>query len=138
MYTYLHVEQRLDADRAIIEKRKQDRQDLHLYNKVAIITDKTFNNYQGFDLAVFDERNLEVSPSVDVMKVLKTDRLFNFKKALADHYSLQQENVRLWSILYRQNKTVRVDHVLTGNDDRQSNSHMHAYFVSQTDIYYSY
>lgn len=116
----VYIEQRLDAERAILEKRKQDRQDMHLYNKVAIVTDKSFEEYQGFDLAVFDDRYMEVSPAVDIIKVPKMDKVSNFKLTLADHYKLKPDQFRLWSILYRQNRTVRVDHVLTANDDRQS------------------
>lgn len=114
------LERRLDEERALLEKRKQDRQDMHLYNKIAIITDKSFTDYQGFDLAVFDDRFMEVSPAVDVLKALKSTKVSAFKQAIAEHYKLSAEQFRLWSILYRQNRTVRVDHVLIASDDRQS------------------
>jgi ubiquitin carboxyl-terminal hydrolase 7 len=114
------LERRLDAEKATIEKRKQDRQDMHLNVKVAVVTDDSFKDYQGFNLAVFDDRYLEVSPHVDVFKAPKTDKISAFKQKIVEHYKLEPEKFRLWSILYRQNKTVRVDQALSLADERQS------------------
>ncbi|CAO0793297.1 unnamed protein product [Mucor circinelloides] len=116
----VHLKRRLDDEKATIEKRKQDRQDMHLNVKVAVVTDESFQDYQGFNLAVFDDRYLEVSPHVQVFKAPKTEKISAFKQQLVDHYKLEPERFRLWSILYRQNKTVRVDQVLSPADERQT------------------
>ena len=71
-------------------------------------------------MAVFDDRNLEASPNVDIFKALKTEKISTFKQQLVEHYNLEPERFRLWSILYRQNKTVRVDQPLTSADERLS------------------
>ncbi|KAI8330654.1 hypothetical protein EDC96DRAFT_452112 [Choanephora cucurbitarum] len=113
-------QRRLDDERATIEKRKQDRQDMHLNVKVAVVTDESFTDYQGFNLAVFDDRYLEVSPHVDVFKTPKTEKISVLKQQLMDHYHLEPNQFRLWSILFRQNKTVRVDHTLTPADERST------------------
>lgn len=114
------LERRLDDEKATIEKIKQDRQDMHLNVKVAVVTDGSFKDYQGFNLAVFDDRYLEVSPHVDVFKAPKTEKINAFKQQIIDHYKLEPERFRLWNILYRQNKTVRVDQVLSSAEERQS------------------
>lgn len=116
----VHLKQRLDAERAMIEKRKQDRQDMQLNDKVAVVTDKSFEQYQGFNMAGFDDRFMEVSQGVDVFKVPKADKISTFKEQLVDHYNLDPENFRLWSFVYRQNKMIRVDDVLTAADERTS------------------
>ncbi|KAI8347676.1 hypothetical protein BD560DRAFT_493139 [Blakeslea trispora] len=116
----IHLKRRLDDERATLEKRKQDRQDMHLHVKVAIVTDESFTDYQGFSLAVFDDHYLEVSPHVDVFKTPKNDKVSALKQQLMDHYHFAPNQFRLWSILYRQNRTVRVDHLLTPADERST------------------
>lgn len=69
---------------------------------------------------MFDDRYLEATPTVDIFKALKTEKISSFKQQLIDHYQLDPERFRLWSILYRQNKTVRVDQPLTSADERSS------------------
>jgi ubiquitin carboxyl-terminal hydrolase 7 len=119
-YSPFCLERRLDDEKATIEKRKQDRQDMHLNVKVAVVTDDSFKDYQGFNLAIFDERYLEVSPHVDVFKAPKTDKISAFKQQIVDHYKIELERFRLWSVLYRQNGTIRVDQALSSADERQS------------------
>lgn len=82
------------------------------------MTDESFEDYQGFNLAVFDDRFLEVSPHVQVFKAPKTEKISAFKQQLIDHYKLSPDRFRLWSILYRKNKTVRVDQPLEAADER--------------------
>lgn len=84
------------------------------------MTDDSFKEYQGFNLAAFDDRYLEASDNVDIFKALKTEKISAFKQQLIDHYKVEPERFRLWSILYRQNKTVRVDQPLSLADERTS------------------
>ncbi|KAI7896456.1 uncharacterized protein EV154DRAFT_239233 [Mucor mucedo] len=113
-----HLKRRLDDEKATIEKRKKDRLDMQLNVKVAVVTDDSFKEYQGFNLAAFDDRYLEASDNVDIFKALKTEKISAFKQQLIDHYKVEPERFRLWSILYRQNKTVRVDQPLSLADER--------------------
>jgi ubiquitin carboxyl-terminal hydrolase 7 len=94
--------------------------DLRRISFSQVVTDESFKEYQGFNLAVFDDRSLEVSPHVQIFKALKSEKISTFKQQLVDHYKLDPEKFRLWSILYRQNKTVRVDQPLTSADERSS------------------
>ncbi|KAI8991002.1 hypothetical protein BDF20DRAFT_903898 [Mycotypha africana] len=116
----VHLKRRLDDERATIEKRKQDRQDMHLNVKAAVITDKAFEDYQGFNLAVFDDRSIEASPRVDIFKEPKTEKISAFKEKLMAHYQLEPDTFRLWNIVYRQNKTIRIDQLLTAAEEKQS------------------
>lgn len=114
------LEQRLDAERAMIEKRKQDRQDMQLNVKVAVVTNDSFKQYQGFNLVKFDDRYMEVSEGVDIFKVPKVDKISTLKEQLVNHYQLEPDNFRLWSFIHRQNKLLRVDDLLTAADERLS------------------
>ncbi|KAI8877977.1 cysteine proteinase [Backusella circina FSU 941] len=114
----VHLKKRLDDEKAKLERRKKDKLDMQLHVKVAVVNDKSFNDYQGFDIGVFDDRGLEVSPGVDIFKALKTEKLSTFKQNLMEHYKMEADQFRLWTILYRQNKTIRVDQPLSIQEDR--------------------
>ncbi|KAG1172248.1 hypothetical protein G6F70_001903 [Rhizopus microsporus] len=114
----VHLKRRLDDEKAMIEKRKKERQDMQHNVKVAVITDDSLKDYQGFNLAVFDDRYLEVSPHVEVFKAPKIEKVSEFKKQLMDHYKLEANQLRLWYIQTRQNKTNRVTQCLTSAEDK--------------------
>lgn len=84
------------------------------------MTNDSFKEYQGFNLAAFDDRYLEASDNVDIFKALKTEKISSFKQQLVDYYKVEPEKFRLWTILYRQNKTVRVDQPLSVPNERMS------------------
>lgn len=85
-----------------------------------MITDETFRNRQEFDLATFDDRALQATPGVDIFKVLKNDTVATFKGKLADHYKFAEDKIRLWSVIYRTNETVRIDQPITATEELDS------------------
>ncbi|EIE78675.1 hypothetical protein RO3G_03379 [Rhizopus delemar RA 99-880] len=114
----IHLKRRLDDEKAMLEKRRKERQDMQHNVKVAVVTDDSFKDYQGFNLAIFDDRYLEVSPHVDVFKAPKTEKITEFKKQLMEHYNLEANAFRLWSVHGRQNKTTRVGQFLNSNEEK--------------------
>ncbi|ORX43087.1 cysteine proteinase [Hesseltinella vesiculosa] len=115
-----HLKKRLNEERAAQEKRRKDREEMHLYVKAAIITDESFKDWQRFDLTVFDDRALTTAPGIQVLKMLKTDTVSAFKDQVSKHYNLDKSQFRLWSIVCRANETLRVDKILTAGDDNIS------------------
>ncbi|CCF52859.1 hypothetical protein NDA11_006518 [Ustilago hordei] len=113
--TPIHLRQRLEDERMQMEARKREREEQHLYLTVKLITEDTFRGHQGFDLATFEERNL---PATDLptFRVLKNELYLNFKSRIAAQYNLPEENIRMWVLVNRQNKTVRPDTVVPEND----------------------
>ena len=95
---------------------------MHLHVKVAVVTDRSFREHQDFDLAMFDDKKYDVTPDVHVLKVPKTEKIINIKQQLAEHFNLNNNNskFRLWTIVQRTNKTVRVEAPLTPSDEKQS------------------
>lgn len=69
---------------------------------------------------MFDDKNLECTSGVAIFKVLKTDKIASLKQEIVEHFKLQNEKFRLWMIMPRSNKTVRVDQPLTATDEKQS------------------
>lgn len=110
-----HLRERLEQERLQLEARKKEREEQHLYLTVKLITEDTFKNHQGFDLATFEERNLPAS-ELPSFRVLKSEPFLSFKSKLAQQFSLDETAMRLWVLVNRQNKTVRPDTVVPEND----------------------
>lgn len=80
-----------------------------------MITEDNFKAHQGFDLANWDpEVGVESTPKVH--RVLRTSTVADFTKALAESQRLPSEQVRLWVLVNRQNKTIRPDQPLPDPD----------------------
>jgi ubiquitin carboxyl-terminal hydrolase 7 len=45
-----------------------------------------------------------------------------------DHYKLEADQFRLWTVLYRQNKTIRVDQPLSVQEDRSGKKQIVHFF----------
>lgn len=104
-----HVPQRFEAEQLLREQKRRDREEQHLYLSVRVITNRQFQVHNGFDLAVWDDRD---APE-DALPVQ-----FRFKKAssmgkLMEHIAAQEgcraDQLRPWVMVNRQNKTVRPD-----------------------------
>ncbi|KAF9643693.1 cysteine proteinase [Thelephora ganbajun] len=108
-----HLGRRLNEERIqMMEARKRDRED-HLTAKV--ITDETFSLHQGFDLAVFDERNGPLS-DLPIFRALKKEKYRVFKSRVARHFAYPESQIRLWVLVNRQNRTVRPDVSIPENE----------------------
>ncbi|KAG9019654.1 hypothetical protein FRB90_012000 [Tulasnella sp. 427] len=106
--TPAHLKQRLEDERIQQEAKKREREEQHLYLTAKVISDKSFTEHQGFDLATFDDKNW---PSSDLatFRVLKLETYATFKGRVAKHFGVPEQHIRLWVLVNRQNKTVRPD-----------------------------
>lgn len=86
-----------------------------------VITDETFSNHEGFDLASFDDKNWPAS-ELPSFRVLKQETYHTFKGRVAEHFGHPANQIRLWVLVNRQNKTVRPDTPIPENDPALSTS----------------
>lgn len=117
----LHTEKRLDEERLQLEAKKREREEQHLYLTAKVITDETFAHHEGFDLATFDERNWPPS-DLPTFRVLKNETYSTFKQRVAQHFNYPENQIRLWVLVNRQNKTVRPDTHIPENEPALSTS----------------
>jgi len=125
-------ERRLDEERMQLEAKKREREEQHLFltakvtsffpyvsyqllKWIKVITDETFTHHEGFDLATFDERNWPPS-ELPSFRVLKQEHYSTFKSRLAPHFKYPENQIRLWVLVNRQNKTVRPDTPIPENE----------------------
>ena len=91
-----------------MEAKKKEREEQHLFLTAKVITDDTFSKHEGFDLASFDEKNWPPS-DLPSFRVLKQETYSVFKSRIAHHFNFNENQIRLWVLVNRQNKTVRPD-----------------------------
>ncbi|KAF8201450.1 hypothetical protein BJ912DRAFT_1019409 [Pholiota molesta] len=113
--TPAHLKRRIDEERMQMEAKKRERDEQHLFLTAKVITDETFMRHEGFDLATFDEKNWPPS-ELPSFRVLKQENYSTFKSRVAHHFSLPENQVRLWVLVNRQNKTVRPDTHIPENE----------------------
>jgi ubiquitin carboxyl-terminal hydrolase 7 len=80
-----------------------------------VITDDTFMQYEGFDMATFDEKSWPQS-DLPTWRVLKHEDYAVFRSKVARHFQLPESSVRLWVMVNRQNRTVRPDSPIPENE----------------------
>lgn len=105
----------MDEERLQLEAKRKEREEQHLYLTAKVITDDTFAHHEGFDLAQFDERAWPTS-DLPTFRVLKNETYQTFKSRVAQHFNYPENQIRLWVLVNRQNKTVRPDTHIPENE----------------------
>ena len=109
MESYLHsTAKQLNEEKAASERRKKEREEQHLYQTVAVVTEANYKAHQGFDLTSWDTE-VESPSTPKTQRVMKTSTIEEFQKSTAESLDISPENVRLWVMVNRQNKTTRPD-----------------------------
>jgi ubiquitin carboxyl-terminal hydrolase 7 len=106
-----HLAERLAEERAAFERRKKEREEAHLYMDVAVASDKTFKAYQGFDIVPW-KGDAEEGANPKIYRALRTTTMADFAKTVAADLEVDPDMLRPWSMVNRQNGTVRPDTVL--------------------------
>ncbi|CAG8730823.1 21837_t:CDS:10, partial [Racocetra persica] len=88
--------------------QKKEAKERHLYLTIKIVTLATFERHQGFDLVNFDDRQYSIS-EVPQFKVLKSETYRTLKTMVSQQVGIPYEQTRLWILVNRPNKTVRLD-----------------------------
>ncbi|KAG4305385.1 hypothetical protein PORY_000941, partial [Pneumocystis oryctolagi] len=110
-----HLRRRLESEKAALEARRKEREEMHLYLYVKIVTDDHFKAHQGFDLSNIEEKEPSVS-QFSTHKILKETPFIEFKTQIAASYGIEPDKIRFWVMVNRQNKTIRPDTLVPEND----------------------
>ncbi|KAI9654798.1 MAG: hypothetical protein M1821_005792 [Bathelium mastoideum] len=106
-----HLERKLAEERALIEKRRREREEAHLYMNVQVATEDNFRAYQGFDIVQWSAES-NTPPAPRSYKILKTTTLEDLTQTVAEDLQLDPRGCRPWVMVNRQNGTVRPDQPL--------------------------
>jgi ubiquitin carboxyl-terminal hydrolase 7 len=106
-----HLAERLAEERAAFERRKKEREEAHLYMDVAVASEKSFRLYQGFDIVPW-KGDAEEGANPKIYRVLRTTTMADFAQTVGEDIEVDADLLRPWSMVNRQNGTVRPDTVL--------------------------
>ncbi|KAK9546263.1 ubiquitin-specific protease ubp15 [Aspergillus fumigatus] len=106
-----HIEKRLVEERAELLRRKKEREEAHLYINVGVLSDESYTSHHGFDLTSAD------LPAGDPAlpkqyRILRAKKVGEFVEQLAEERGLNANQIRLWVMVNRQNKTTRPDQAI--------------------------
>lgn len=102
-----HVIETVERERIETARLKREKEEMHLFITVKIIDIETFRHHDGVDLAAFDDKeNQEWIYSYRVRRDLSW---LAFYQHIAGANNLGRDQIRLWHLVNRQNRTVRPD-----------------------------
>ncbi|KAM7196423.1 ubiquitin carboxyl-terminal hydrolase [Rhypophila sp. PSN 637] len=104
-----HLVTRIAEEVAQREARKKEREEQHLYLGVKVITEATFQQHGGTDLAAFDAPPEQDPAAPRYHRVLRTATMKEVIAMIAKDIGQDPKRIRVWIMVNRQNKTIRPD-----------------------------
>lgn len=104
-----HLQQKFEEEIAEKEARRKEQKEAHLYMSAKVITNDTFRNYGGTDLCAFDADPTTDNAAPLNYRVLRAMQLTEFLQMVAEELKKDPKTLRLWTMVNRQNKTIRPD-----------------------------
>lgn len=112
-----HLIKRIEEERLAREKRNRERAEQHLYMRVVLATDESFEANTGFDFVRLDDRLRVEDTHVQALRVRKDQTYGEFMQELAENTGVQLGHFRLWLLVNRQNRTIRPDQPLSDSPE---------------------
>ncbi|KAI8605315.1 cysteine proteinase [Dissophora ornata] len=106
-----HLQRRLDDERIAQENKRKERDESMLYFNARIISDVDFKAHDGFDLF-----NPLTPTAGKILRVRKQDSFATFREVVAASYGRAEDQIRIWTLVKRQNDTVRTDIPIPDSD----------------------
>lgn len=129
-----HIPEKIRQQVLEEQQRRKEREEQQYYMNVKICSTRQFQQYEGFDIGIWDNKHNEITipnqefAKPDVFRVRKDTPIRDFVIELAKTYQIANPgDVRLWTMVSRQNKTYRIDTALEPNavttlEEEKSNS----------------
>ncbi|CAO3670582.1 unnamed protein product [Rhizopus stolonifer] len=103
-----HLVTRIEEEKRMLELKRKEKEEQMYYMKILLATHESFRKNRGFDFADFDERNAAQN-NIFVLRVRKDQTFGAFKAEVAQMRGIPENEFRLWLLVNRQNRTVRLD-----------------------------
>ncbi|KAB8360728.1 hypothetical protein FH972_024463 [Carpinus fangiana] len=116
-----HLEEKILEEKAELDRKRKEREEAHLYQQVYFGTDEEFNAHQGHDIFPMVTAQTIANPlpgSPRFHRVLKTMEVSDLTKLIATEIGVDEDLVRPWAMVGRQNLTLRPDTPLVAPDLR--------------------
>ncbi|KAI5301090.1 hypothetical protein KEM56_001970 [Ascosphaera pollenicola] len=106
-----HVAEAVTEERAEALRKRKEREEQHLYLNIQLVTEETFRHHHGFDLTSLDLPPVDNALPENI-RTLRAKTVGDLAKEIAETKDLKPGQVRFWTMVNRQNKTVRPDGIL--------------------------
>ena len=103
-----HLAERIAEEHAAFEKKKKEREEAHLYMDIAVASEENFKVYQGFDIVPW-KGDTETAANPKIYRVLRTMTMADFNSLAGEDLGIDGDMLRPWSMVNRQNGTIRPD-----------------------------
>ncbi|KAK4969844.1 ubiquitin-specific protease ubp15 [Elasticomyces elasticus] len=103
---------RIIEERALIERRRREREEAHLYMRVATASMTEFRRHQGFDILPWNSTREEDPAAPALHRLLKTMKLSELTAKMAHEMETDADLLRPWVVVNRQNSTIRPEQPL--------------------------
>ncbi|KAI9347173.1 putative ubiquitin-specific processing protease 21 [Zopfochytrium polystomum] len=117
-----HLRRRFEDEQILLEQKRREKEEQHLFINVKVLLDEHIKAHRGFDLCNFDDKSAPLTP-VHHFKVRRDETLAQFKKL-----NTASNNLRIWTMVGRQNRTVRPDCLVLDSDSDKSMDFLHDKF----------
>jgi ubiquitin carboxyl-terminal hydrolase 7 len=114
--TPAHIAQTIIKEKELLEEKRKEREEQHLYLGCAVIFEDKFRSYEGFDLADWSLTDQQNPMAPVYYRTLRASTVKEFCQRIAEDKNVSPERVRIWVMVNRQNKTVRPDQPLMDPD----------------------
>ncbi|KAI9491534.1 hypothetical protein BDB00DRAFT_874264 [Zychaea mexicana] len=118
-----HLVTKLEEERKKKHDEDKEKSEEHLHIRVQIITEKAFELNEGFDFIPKNDHlwGDESTSPIQGLKVRRAMKFGEFKDLLAEKLATPKNQFRVWSIVNRQNRTIRADdHIVEANNEDQT------------------
>ena len=119
-----HLEKRILEEKVELERRKKEREEQHLYFQLGLITEKAFAAHHSFDLTNYELATTDPA-AAQVKRVLKAKKVSEFAAEVAQELGVEDDEVRFWVMVGRQNKTNRPDQPIRSEATIEDAWHKH-------------
>ncbi|KAF2021184.1 cysteine proteinase [Aaosphaeria arxii CBS 175.79] len=103
-----HLAERIAEERIAFERRRKEREEAHLYMDIQVASEANFQAYQGFDIVPW-KAETESPANPKHYRILRATTMAEFCTTVASDLGLENDMIRPWAMVNRQNGTVRPD-----------------------------
>ncbi|CAI6294669.1 unnamed protein product [Periconia digitata] len=103
-----HLAERVLEERVLMDRKRKEREEAHLYMDVTVASEENFKQHQGFDIVPW-KNDTDSPANPKVHRILRSTTVAEFSKTVAESLGVEPDMIRPWAMVNRQNGTVRPD-----------------------------
>ncbi|PVF96522.1 cysteine proteinase [Serendipita vermifera] len=111
-----HLKRMLEEEERKAEQKKKEIEEQKRYLTITVVTEQNFRQHEGFDLVTFNNNRNYPPSELQTVRVLKEEQFSELKTQVAQQANVPLENMHLWSMIHRQNRTIRPEAPIKNDD----------------------